>query len=83
MESIEFDIEVLYQDQALPFHIIMVDPSTDIVAQVWKDGKHYFSLVCCDDLVGDTLKLAPTFDSAGIDPELARAVGYVVESEME
>ena len=79
----EFDIEVLYKGENLPFHIKMINMGTEIKTEVWKDGSHYFTLVCCTDLVGDTLKLAPTFESAGIDIELARAVGYVVESEME
>ena len=81
--SNEFDIKVEYKEDTLFFHIKIIDRGTDIKAEVWKEGKHYFSLTCWEDIIGDTFKLAPTFDSAGIDPELARIVGYRVESEME
>ena len=79
----EYKIEVEHQGKTVPFTIKPVDKGRNIEFEVWQDGKLSFKLECCTDDVGDTLKLSPQFNSAGIDPELADKVAYAVMSEEE
>ncbi len=49
--------------------------------EIWENNRHIFSLECCFDEVGDSLKLSPGFADKGIDPSLLEAVAEIIQSE--
>jgi hypothetical protein len=51
--------------------------------EIWDDKRHVFSLECCFDSVGDSLKLSPEFKDKGIDPTLVESVADIIQSEEE
>jgi hypothetical protein len=51
--------------------------------EIWENYKHIFSLECCLDAVGDSLKLSPEFSDKDIDPALVEAVADIIQSEEE
>jgi hypothetical protein len=51
--------------------------------EIWENYVHLFSLECCFDAVGDSLKLSPEFTGKGIDPLLVEAVADIIQSEEE
>ncbi len=79
----KFNIEVNFKGSTVPFQIRKFDNNGNSGAEVWKDGERYFTLECCTDEVGDTLKLSLRDENKGIDPILVRDIASVVESEEE
>jgi hypothetical protein len=51
--------------------------------EIRENSQHIFSLECCFDEVGDTLKLSPEFTDKGIDSALVEAVADIIHSEQQ
>ena len=78
-----FDIGV---DTATGLKYFEVRPNEigkNIQYEIWADKRHVFSLECCFDAAGDSLKLSSEFKDKEIDPELVEAVADIIQSEEE
>ena len=78
-----FDIGVETATGLKYFEVRPNEMGKDIQYEIWEDNRHVFSVECCFDVVGDSLKLSPEFKDKGIDPALVEAVADIIQSEEE
>ena len=76
-----FDIGVETATGVKYFKVRPNELGKNIQYEIWEDNRHIFSLECCFDAVGDSLKLSPGFKSKEADPELVKAVADIIQSE--
>ena len=79
----EYEIEVQTDAGLKPLVVNVINSDTNIKYEIWDAGQHIFSLECCTDQVGDTLKLTKEFIGKSIDPKLVQAVADIIQSEEE
>ena len=79
----QFEIGVDTSQGLRYFTVIPNEIGKNVQYEIWEDNRHLFSLECCFDAVGDSLKLSAEFSGKGIDPELVQAVAEIIQSEEE
>ena len=78
-----FDIGVETATGLKYFEVIPNEVGKNVQYEIWEDNRHLFSLECCFDAVGDSLKLSPEFKVKEIDPKLVETVADIIQSEEE
>ena len=79
----EYEIEVQTDTRLRTLLVRPVDFEKNIEYQIWESGEHLFSLECCIDQVGDTLRLTEKYSGIAMDPTFVEAVADIIQSEEE
>lgn len=77
----KYDIEVLQAGKLISLSIEPVLKGTATIFNVLQEGQKIFSVECCSDDVGDTLKLTHEYQDKGLDKKLVEDVIDIIQSE--
>jgi hypothetical protein len=79
----KYDIEVSQAGKSVSLTIEPVLKGTATIFNVLHEGQKMFSVECCSDDVGDTLKLTPEYQHRDFDKKLVSDVIDIIQSEEE
>lgn len=77
----QFDIFVRTVAGSNNFKVKPTSVGGDIQYEIWENNNHLFTLECCSDMSGRTLKLTDKYSDKEIYPGLVQALSNVIFKE--